>query len=45
MISPGAWTGSELDVVSLYQYNLDTENGNTSYTTDLISEESVEAGE
>ena len=41
MIRPGAWTGSDLDVVSLYQYNLDTENGNSTYEPVLISEESV----
>ena len=41
MISPGEWTGSELDVVTLYQYNLDTENGDT-YKPKWLAEESIE---
>ena len=38
-IKPAAWTGSKLDVVSLYQYNID--NGDT-YKPVLLDEESVE---
>jgi UDP-2,3-diacylglucosamine pyrophosphatase LpxH len=45
MINPAAWTGSDLDVVSLYQYNLDTENGSQIYKPVLIAEENIEAEE
>ncbi len=41
MISPGKWTGSDLDVVTLYQYNRDTENGDT-YKPKRLAEESIE---
>lgn len=43
VIKPGAWTGSELDVVSLFQYNLDSGSGNPvpGYVPVLISEESI----
>jgi UDP-2,3-diacylglucosamine pyrophosphatase LpxH len=43
VIKPGVWTGSELDVVSLYQYNLDSGSGDPSpgYVPVLISEESI----
>jgi len=46
VIRPGAWTGSELDVVSLYQYNLDSGGGNPSpqYLPVLLSEESIAKG-
>lgn len=40
MISPAAWTGSELDVVSLYQYNLDNDSG-SNYKPVLLKEESI----
>ena len=39
-INPAAWTGSQLDVVSLYQYN---SSGAGQYTPVLLGEESVEA--
>ena len=43
VIKPGEWTGSDLDVVSLFQYNLDS--GSIDPTPDfipvLISEESI----
>ena len=44
MINPAAWTGSDIDVVSLYQFNIDSNNGsqNPSYVPVLISEESIE---
>ena len=44
MISPGAWTGSELDVVTLYQYNLDSDNGGqgTTYKPKWLAEENIE---
>ncbi|MCK5337298.1 MAG: hypothetical protein KAJ50_00755, partial [Bacteroidales bacterium] len=38
LITPKAWTGSELDVVGLYQYNPDTGD---EYKPVLIKEESV----
>jgi UDP-2,3-diacylglucosamine pyrophosphatase LpxH len=43
VIKPGAWTGSDLDVVSLFQYNLDSGNGNPNpgYIPVLLSEESI----
>jgi UDP-2,3-diacylglucosamine pyrophosphatase LpxH len=43
VIKPGEWTGSELDVVSLYQYNLDSGSGGTNpdFIPVLISEESI----
>jgi len=43
VIKPAAWTGSDLDVVSLYQYNLDSGSGNPSpgFIPVLISEESI----
>jgi hypothetical protein len=43
VIKPAEWTGSELDVVSLYQYNpsVGSDNPNTGYTPLLISEESI----
>jgi len=43
VIKPGEWTGSELDVVSLFQYNLDSGSGNPNpgYIPVLISEESI----
>jgi UDP-2,3-diacylglucosamine pyrophosphatase LpxH len=46
MIWPGQWTGSDLDIVSLYQYNLDSGNGNPDpdYIPVLLAEESIERG-
>lgn len=41
MIKPGKWTGSELDVVSLFQYNLESENGGSGYEPVLIAEENI----
>jgi UDP-2,3-diacylglucosamine pyrophosphatase LpxH len=43
VIKPGAWTGSDLDVVSLYQYNLNSGSGNPDpgYIPVLIAEESI----
>jgi len=41
LVTPAEWTGSELDIVSLYQYNLDTENGAPVYKPKLINEESI----
>jgi len=43
VIKPGEWTGSELDVVSLFQYNLDSGSGNPvpGYIPVLIAEESI----
>jgi hypothetical protein len=44
VIRPAAWTGSDLDVVSLFQYNLDSGSGdpNPDFIPVLISEESIE---
>jgi hypothetical protein len=44
VINPGNWSGSELDVVSLYQYNLDSDQGgqNQTWRPVLIKEESIE---
>jgi len=43
VIKPGEWTGSDLDVVSLFQYNLNSGSGNQNpdYIPELISEESI----
>ena len=43
VIKPGEWTGSDLDIVSLFQYNLDSGSGgsNPGYSPVLISEESI----
>ncbi len=40
-IKPAEWTGSQMDVVSLYQYNKDNE-GDHNYKPVLLGEESVE---
>lgn len=45
LITPAQWTGSDLDMVSLYQYNLDSENGNQVYKPVLLAEESIEVSE
>ncbi len=44
VIKPGVWTGSALDVVSLYQYNLDSGGGNPSpgFVPVMLAEESIE---
>ncbi|MCK9205177.1 MAG: metallophosphoesterase [Bacteroidales bacterium] len=44
MIWPAKWTGSDLDIVSLYQYNLDSGDPNPDYVPTLLSEESICAG-
>lgn len=46
MIWPGKWMGSDLDIVSLYQYNLNSGGGNTNpgYVPVLLSEESIYIG-
>jgi UDP-2,3-diacylglucosamine pyrophosphatase LpxH len=46
MIWPEKWTGSDLDIVSLYQYNLESGNGVPSpdYTPVLMAEESILRG-
>jgi UDP-2,3-diacylglucosamine pyrophosphatase LpxH len=46
VIRPGEWTGSDLDVVSLFQYNLDSGSGdpNPGFIPVLISEESIARG-
>ncbi len=43
VIRPAAWTGSDLDVVSLYQYNLDSGSGNQNpgFVPVLLSQESI----
>jgi UDP-2,3-diacylglucosamine pyrophosphatase LpxH len=43
LITPAEWTGSELDVVSLYQYNLDNENGEAVYKPVFMAEENLQA--
>lgn len=42
-IQPGVWTGSALDVVTLYQYNLDSGSGNPDppYIPVLLAQESI----
>ena len=44
IIQPAAWTGSELDVVTLYQYNLDSGSGNSNpgYKAEKLDEESIQ---
>jgi len=46
VIKPGVWTGSELDVVTLYQYNLDSGSGNPDpgFVPVRISEETIDRG-
>jgi len=46
VIKPGEWAGSDLDVVSLFQYNLDSGSGNPNpgFIPVLLSEESIERG-
>ncbi|MEI6899366.1 MAG: metallophosphoesterase [Bacteroidota bacterium] len=43
LIKPAEWTGSDLDVVSLFQYNLDSGSGSqgSGFIPVLISEESI----
>lgn len=43
VIKPGEWTGSDIDVVSLFQYNLDSGSGipGADFIPVLISEESI----
>lgn len=40
IITPGAWSGSAIDVVSLYQYNLEGSQG-TGYEPKLLAEENI----
>ncbi len=44
VIKPGEWTGSELDVVSLFQYNLDSGSGSPDpgFVPVLLAEESID---
>jgi UDP-2,3-diacylglucosamine pyrophosphatase LpxH len=44
IISPGEMTGSELDIVSLYQYNINSDDGKQSgvFKPILLKEESIE---
>lgn len=44
VIKPGAWNASDLDVVSLYQYNLNTGSPVPSYIPVLMDEESIARG-
>jgi predicted phosphodiesterase len=41
VIKPAEWTGSDLDVVSLFQYNLDSGSPDPEFSPVLISEESI----
>jgi len=41
IINPALWSGSELDVVSLYQYNVDSDSGSGDYKPYMIKEESI----
>lgn len=43
VLTPAAWTGSDLDVVTLYQYN--PVNNGASYEAIKLAEESLDAGE
>ncbi len=44
IITPGAWSGSPIDVVGLYQYNLESNSGfpGSGFTPVLLAEESIE---
>jgi len=42
IINPAEWTGSDLDVASLYQYNLDDSSGEPAYKPVLIKEENID---
>lgn len=42
LVHPGDWSGSGLDVIALYQYNLNTQNPGMGYSAVLLAEESVE---
>jgi len=46
VITPGAWSGSDIDIVGLYQYNLDSNSGNqgSGYSPLLLAEESIPSG-
>jgi UDP-2,3-diacylglucosamine pyrophosphatase LpxH len=44
MLRPAKWTGSDLDIVSLFQYNLDSGNPDPDYIPTLLSEESICSG-
>jgi UDP-2,3-diacylglucosamine pyrophosphatase LpxH len=41
VLKPAEWTGSDLDVVMLYQYNLDNNGQGNTYVPDLITEENI----
>ncbi len=41
-IEPGEWSGSDLDVVMLYQYNLNIDSTGSKYKPDYINEESID---
>ncbi|MFH1297342.1 MAG: hypothetical protein ABIJ04_08740 [Bacteroidota bacterium] len=43
VITPGKWTGSQLDGVRLYQYNLESNSGfpGSGYVPVLLAEESI----
>jgi len=41
-VEPGEWSGSELDVVMLYQFNLNSDSTSTKYKPKFISEESID---
>ncbi|NQV02889.1 MAG: hypothetical protein HQ542_09600, partial [Bacteroidia bacterium] len=43
IITPGAWSGSAIDVVSLYQYNQESNSGNPAggYAPKLLAEKSI----
>ncbi|PLX09206.1 MAG: hypothetical protein C0598_11875 [Marinilabiliales bacterium] len=41
IIEPAKWSDSEIDVVSLYQFNKDSENNTDDYKPYLIKEESI----
>lgn len=41
IVEPAEWSGSELDVVTLYQYNKDSENNTDDYKPYFIKEESI----
>jgi UDP-2,3-diacylglucosamine pyrophosphatase LpxH len=47
VIKPAEWTGSDLDVVSLFQYNLDSGGGdpNPGFIPVLMTEESIQRGQ
>lgn len=41
-VEPGEWSGSELDVVMLYQYNLNNDTTGVKYKAELLAEDNID---